>query len=629
MLKKSIQWLKIQYNHLVGQINLTKFLKQLFTKVAPFGSRQHKFFHVVLRNYLKSFRRLNIRYHHWIHHHDSLSDVELEQFKAKADKFLNKPLLSIILPVFNPELEAFDQAIQSIIRQVYPHWELCISDDASTQPGVREIIEKHAQADKRIKVVYRQVNGHISAASNSAIALASGDYLVLFDHDDELHPLALFLVAKVINDHPDVEIIFSDEDKLTSSGKRIEPYFKSDFDDALVLSQNMVSHLGVYRAKTVHQIGGFRVGYEGSQDYDLLLRVIERIRPNQIVHIPWVLYHWRISKESVAASVDVKPYAVQAAEKAIAEHLQNQKINATVKPHQKFGYQIDYALPKTHPSVNIFIQLNQIQDRFSSLIDSMLRHTAYDNYQITFLCNKKIGTDFQSISDKIAPHVDHEIFIPENDTTSLNQCINSSKSDYICLVDEICLRFSENWLQKLLSIAAQPGTGSVSPQVLYKNGYIFSNGIVFGASGLVNHLFNGISEAAPDYYFGWVQLNKQFSALPHHCLVFRKSDFTDVGGFELSLSNQVTKTIDFCLKLQKRGLGNLLVPEVKHWLRTAKGDYNDKANQDLIIAEKDIEYFQKKWHSILQSDPHFNPNLTLFHGKPMVTKHPRKRIPEL
>ncbi len=243
----------------------------------------------------------------------------------------------------------------------------------------------------------------------------------------------------------------------------------------------------------------------------------------------------------------------------------------TVKPYQKFGYQIDYALPKTHPSVNIFIQLNQIPDQFSSLIDSLLRHTAYDNYQITFLCNKKIATDFQSISDKIAPHINHEIFIPENDTTSLNQCVNSSKSDYICLVDEICLRFSENWLQKLLSIAAQPGTGSVSPQVLYKNGYIFSNGIVFGAAGLVNHLFNGISEAAPDYYFGWVKLNKQFSALPHHCLVFRKSDFTEVGGFELSLSNQVTKTIDFCLKLQNRGLGNLLVPEVKHLAENCQG----------------------------------------------------------
>jgi len=629
MLKKAIQWLKNQYNHLVRHVNLTKFLKMMFNKVAPYGSRNYKFFHVVLRNYLKSFRRLNVRYKYWIRHFDSFSDSELEQYKQISQKLPIKPLISIILPVFNPGLDAFDQAIQSVIGQAYPYWELCIADDASTQPGVREIIEKHAQADKRIKVIYRQVNGHISAASNSAIALASGDFFVLFDHDDTLHPLALFLVVKVINDHPDVEIIYSDEDKLTSAGKRFEPYFKSDFDDALVLSQNMVSHLGVYRAKSIQQVGGFRVGYEGSQDYDLLLRVNERIRPNQIVHIPWVLYHWRISKDSVAASVDVKPYAVQAAEKAITEHLQNQKINASVKPYQKYGYQMDYALPKTHPSVNIFIQLNQIPDQFSSLIDSLLRHTAYDNYQITILCNKKIATDIQSISDKIAPHINHEIFIPENGTISLNQCVNSSKAEYICLVDEICLRFSENWLQKLLSIAAQPGTGSVSPQVLYKNGYIYSNGIVLGAAGMANHLFNGISEAAPDYYFGWAKLNKQFSALPHHCLVFRKFDFTEVGGFELSLSNQVTKTIDFCLKLQNRGLGNLLVPEIKIWVKTAKGDYNDMANQDLITAEKDIEYFQRKWDNILQNDPHFNPNLGLFHGRPMVTKHPRKRISEL
>lgn len=257
----------------------------------------------------------------WIEMYDTMDNISRTKITSKISKLENKPLISVLLPVYNPPPKLLEQAILSVKNQLYKHWELCIADDGSTDLDIKKILDKHSLNDERIKVIYRIQNGHISEASNSALGLACGDFIALLDHDDVLSEDALYWVANEINEFPDVELIYSDEDKIDIKEKRFDPYFKCDWNYDLFLSHNMITHLGVYKTSIVKNIGGFRKGFEGAQDYDLALRFIEQIQSSNIKHIPRILYHWRVLEGSTALSCDEKPYAVIAGKNAINEHI--------------------------------------------------------------------------------------------------------------------------------------------------------------------------------------------------------------------------------------------------------------------------------------------------------------------
>src|SRR5262249_5206970 len=249
---------------------------------------------------------------------------------------------SVLLPVYNSNLTWLRRAISSVQKQLYPRWELCIVDDASTDRKIWPFLQRCARRDRRIRVMRRTENGHISAASNDALRLARGDFVALLDHDDALAATALYFVALALNKNPDLQLLYSDEDKLDVQNRRCEPYFKSDWNSELFLAQNFISHLGVYRTDLVRRVGGFRVGFEGSQDYDLALRCIEEIQPKQIEHLPRVLYHWRAGDQSTASNATAKPYAHEAARRAVQEHLERQKIAGTVVPSFDIYLQTKY-----------------------------------------------------------------------------------------------------------------------------------------------------------------------------------------------------------------------------------------------------------------------------------------------
>ena len=257
-----------------------------------------------------------------------------------ADHAPGLPLISVLMPVYNPPLDFWDQAIESLRAQWYPHWELCIADDASTDPRVRERLQAWADREPRIRWVTLAKNGHISAASNAALELATGSWAALFDQDDLLPPQALWRVVQAIAAHPDAGLLYSDEDKVDEAGQRFGPYFKPAFDLDLLRGQNMISHLGVYRRSLLQEVGGFRVGYEGSQDHDLALRCIERLTPSQIVHIPRVLYHWRVHQHSTASGQAAKPYALDAGARAVQDHLQRCGVRARVQPHPAIPHHV-------------------------------------------------------------------------------------------------------------------------------------------------------------------------------------------------------------------------------------------------------------------------------------------------
>ncbi|RZI82889.1 MAG: glycosyltransferase [Rubrivivax sp.] len=261
-----------------------------------------------------------LAYRQWVLEHDTIGEAQRQTLEQAYRDLPERPLISVIMPVYNAPLHWLDEAIESVRRQVYQDWELCIADDCSTQAEVRPYLERKAAADPRIKLVLRERNGHISAASNSAIAVAQGEFLALMDQDDLIPENALLAVAEAIVKHPEAGLIYTDEDKVDEQGLRESPTKKGAWDARSLQTSNRISHLGVYRASLVRQLGGFRVGYEGAQDHDLVLRCVEQLRDDQIVYLPKVLYHWRIHADSTAHTRSSKPYAAKARAKVLRDY---------------------------------------------------------------------------------------------------------------------------------------------------------------------------------------------------------------------------------------------------------------------------------------------------------------------
>lgn len=284
-----------------------------------------------IRNAVRLLNRKRLRsrrapqrraYQQWVKEFDTPNAQALVRLGQEVQALAHRPMLSVLMPTYNPKLEWLDAAIQSLQQQVYPCWELCIADDCSTAPNVKPFLQEVCKQDPRIKVDFRQQNGHISACSNTALAMCQGEFVALMDQDDLLPPQALLRVAQCINKTPTVGMIYSNEDKIGPDGLREGPSNKAVWSRTLLLEKNHFSHLGVYKTELMRAVGGFRLGFEGSQDHDLALRCSEKLQDDQIVLLPEVLYHWRMHEDSTASSLDAKPYALEARRKTLAGHIQ-------------------------------------------------------------------------------------------------------------------------------------------------------------------------------------------------------------------------------------------------------------------------------------------------------------------
>ena len=602
-------------------LSLSTLLKHLYAKLAPEGSQRRAVTYQFVRHFVNNFRISERNYRAWIKQHDQLGEEDRRIVLEQIKHMTVKPLISILMPIYNPNLAHLKAAIQSVRDQIYPNWELCLADDASTTPGVRECIYKQIEEDARICVVFREKNGHISAASNSALALAKGEYVALLDHDDTLHPLALFFVAQAINQHPDCEVIYSDEDKLTQSSKRVEPYYKSDFDPDLLLSQNMVSHLGVYKTARVREVGGFREGLEGSQDYDLLLRVIEKIELHQVWHILMVLYHWRITRQSVATSVDVKPYALEAGVRALQDYLTNKGIQGTVETVRNFGYRVHYTLPNPRPSVHLFVCAQTLTERLVDGLDAMMASTPYQPLKIT-LYIKEMGYSQKapdSLKSLLDPRFRYDLSLGNLASgVVMNHFVEQSDAEIIGFIDESIIDFSASWLKELVSFAVQNNIGVVGPQLLYKNGPLYSSGLILGVQGIARRQFNSVASEETNAYFGWASLVKGCSALPSECILMKRRVYMNVGGLSPSLVEPASKLVDLCLKIKDSGLRNVVIPDVQVRMDHIFGSKGDHCVEDNITNPSDRHYLMQQWGQWIKKDPSFNPNLCLHKGKPIV-----------
>lgn len=552
-------------------------------------------------------------YARWISRYDTLDNADRLSMYQTCGRMKLKPLLSIVMPVYNPPVNMLARAIESIQQQIYSNWELCIADDASTDPRVRLLLTHAANADHRIKVVYREENGHISKASNSAVDIASGEFIILMDNDDEIPEHALYWVAKTINDNPDAAIIYSDEDKIDTEGNRSDPYFKTDWNIYLFRSHNMISHLGVYRRSLVSQVGGFRVGMEGSQDYDLALRCIEQVSADQICHIPKVLYHWRIHPGSTAMSGDEKPYAQIAGERALNEHLQRIG-NIGRAELLDFGmYRIHYDMPVDEPLVSLIIPTRNAAGLVKHCIESIHGKTIYRNYEIILVDNGSDDPEAIKYFEFLATIPGMRVIRDEsqfNYSAINNNAVRSARGELIGLINNDIEVINPEWLGEMVSLALQPGAGAIGARLWYPNETLQHGGVLIGPLKLAGHAHRNLMKGHHGY-FGRASLIQGVSAVTAACLVVKKSIFEEVGGLNEKELKVAFNDIDLCLKIKAAGYQNIWTPHADLYHHESATRGLEDTLEKIERFSSEVKYMQRVWKSVIDHDPAYNPNLTL------------------
>ena len=497
----------------------------------------------------------------WIRLYDRLTEKDRIAIRAHLAQFGRQPLFSVLLPVYNPNPKWLERAIESVREQIYPHWELCVVDDASTDPRIWKLIEHYASRDPRIKSLKRAVNGHICAASNDALRIATGEFIALLDHDDELAPTALYFAALELNRDPQLQLLYSDEDKLDKRGRRCDPYFKPDWNPDLFTSQNYVSHLSVYQSELVRRVGGFRLGFEGSQDYDLILRCVEQIETSQIRHIPHVLYHWRIAEQSTATFAAAKPYAHEAAIRAMQQHLDRLRIAATSGPDYGDYLRVKYMHAGESPLVSLVIPTRDLTSFLRLCVESILAKTEYPNYEIVIVDNDSLEPETLAYFESLRAHERVRVCrMPGafNYSKLNNFGVAQARGDLIVLLNNDIEVIDGGWLDEMVSHGLRPEIGAVGARLWYPDGTMQHGGVILGAGGIAGHAHAGIRHEHG--YFARAHLVQNFSAVTAACMLVRKDLYLQLGGLDEQNLAVAFNDVDFCLRLREAGFRVLWTP---------------------------------------------------------------------
>lgn len=511
----------------------------------------------------------------WYEFQASQDAPMVAELTRRLEKAEDRPLISVIMPVFRPPLVYLDQAIQSVIGQLYTNWELCIADDASPDPAVMDRLNWWALQDSRIKVIGRPSNGHISEASNSALGLATGDYLALLDNDDILPRDALLWIADAIMRDPRVRILFSDEDKIDESGRRFGPYFKSDWNYSLFLGHNLISHLGVYQTALVREVGGFRKGLEGSQDYDLALRCIERIDPGQIVHIPRVLYHWRTLPGSTALAADEKPYALTSGQRALQEHLSRAWPGTRMEILSTWNYR---CVPPATADGDVTLVL---------LTDKEPPHA-------------------------IPPWINHpstrrlvrEVLTCKSESLDVIRTVTRAGTPLVALIDINYVPVTEDALEELAGIASRTRVAVTGGAIYDTSDHLEDGGLILNWDTIAEPMHRGVP-ISNNGYMGRVLLAQELSAVSLRCAIVHRNHFLHLhGSMDAGQFGRVA-SVECCVRLKSAGFATVWVPRSK-WRHHGADDSHERDSQE---HQKRISRLRTDFAQWLRHDPAYHPAL--------------------
>jgi len=560
--------------------------------------------------------RLLADYAKWIGKNEQWDEAAI---KEEIKSFKNKPKISIITPVYNVDPKWLDKCVESVKNQFYENWELCLHDDASTKKETLKCLKKWGNSgDSRIKISFGKENLHISRASNEALKLATGEFVALLDNDDELSPDALFENVKILNKHPKADFVFSDEDKIEKDGARSDPFFKPDWSLHWFLTTMYTCHFGVYRKSKIDEIGGFRKGYEGAQDYDLVLRFIEKTDQKNIHHIPKILYHWRKIEGSTAQKSDSKNYAQVAAKKALVDYVRRNNISGSVEDGIFPGaFRLKRNL-ENHPLVSIIIPTKDKVEFLKPCVLSILEKTDYPNIEIIILDTGSKESVMFEFYDEIRSNekirtIDYPIkefnFAEANTWTA-----EKAKGEYLLFLNNDTEVVNAEWLSSMMEYAQFENVGAVGPKLLFPNNTVQHMGIAIGLRGGASHA--GI--LFPEWQLmGFPFLHakdvaRNVSAVTGACLLMRKKLFEKVGGFDKTFKIAFNDT-DLCLKLEKLGYEIVYTPYAKllHYESVTFGRPYENPGRSTELFEKERDIFNEKWGMKNFEDPFYNKNLTL------------------
>jgi GT2 family glycosyltransferase len=516
------------------------------------------------------------------------------------------PLVSVLVPTYNTPDKYLGPLIKSLTDQLYSNWQLCIAD-GSTDKERAKTIELACQVDSRI--VYRKLktNGGIVKNTNEALKLATGEFVGFMDHDDMLSPHALLEVVDAINRNPKVDMLYSDEDKPTDDGKvRTLPYFKPDWSPTLLENVNYITHFMVVRHSVLKKVGGLREGFDGAQDYDLILRVTDTT--DRIVHIPKILYHWRLAEGSTAGPIENKSYATVAGRRALQDHVKRMKIKAEVldRPELPTNYRLRYEVPKG-AKASIIIPFKDKVELTRTCVESVLERTSYANYEIILVSNNSVE---ERTHEYLKQLKDDRVRIfyydkPFNYSKINNFGRKQAKGNYIVLLNNDTEVIDGDWLTELLGVASQPWAGAVGPLLFYPNNKIQHAGVILGMKTMAGHIFRLLREDTLSA-FGRPYWARNYVAVTAACLAVKASKYDEVKGLDekFVIAGQ---DVSFCISLHEKGYRNVYWPFARlyHYENVSVGSYSSAPATDY---EMSLKYYRPY---LEHGDPYFNPNLSL------------------
>lgn len=533
-------------------------------------------------------------------------------------------LFSIVTPVYLPNLKHFQAMVESLLRQRYTHWQLILVNDFSQCEKLDALLEQYNQ-HKQITVIQRSTNGHISAASNDGLAVATGDYIVLLDHDDLLHCEALNAVALTILADPDANILYSDEDKIDELGNFEQAHFKPKWNPDLLYSHNYVCHLGVYKKSLLDDIGGFNLGVEGSQDYDLLLRAVKQCQEQGIIHIPYVLYHWRIAQGSTALDAGEKSYTDDAGLKALQANFADNK-GVTIEAGLLGNtYKVNWPIPTELPLVSIIIPTKNGEALVKQCLESLFTLTCYENFEVLLVDNQSDDPQALAYFERLVLKKKVRLLNYDkafNYSAINNYAVKQAKGSIIVLMNNDIEILSPHWLSEMVSQVSREDIGCVGAKLYYpakgsesfdkqsKVGNVQHAGVVTGIGGVAGHAHKYFPASHPGY-FKRLKITQNFSAVTAACLAVRKNIFEQVNGLNEKDLTIAFNDVDFCLKVQQQGYRNLWTPyaEMIHHESFSRGA--EDSPEKVVRFNSEVSYMKAAWGEQLVQDPCYNIWLTL------------------
>jgi O-antigen biosynthesis protein len=541
-------------------------------------------------------------YWHWIHVWDRFW-TEHPEADTRRGLPTRGPVLSVVVPVYRPALWYFRECVQSVIDQSYQDWELCLCDDGSDDPELTEAMAAFALQDTRITSLALDANQGISHATNRALAAATGEFVVFMDHDDVLEPESLAEIAAAIAADDDVDVVYTDEDKLDELGRRFQPHFKPDWDPELLLAYPYLNHLTAIRRELMTRIGGLRPEFDGSQDYDVMLRATELAR--RIVHIPKVLYHWRAIAGSAAADANAKEWAHQASRRVVEETVRRRGIRGHVETGPFPGaYHVRRDVDGS-PTVSIIIPFRDQASLTVACIDSLDRDPGHPIHELVFIDNGSTEPETRALRSRLESRPDTRVLdYPGafNWAAINNQAAATCTSDMLLFLNNDIEATEPGWLHAMVELAQRPEVGAVGARLVYPDGKLQHAGVTLGLSGVAGHLFVGMPKGERGY-FAWDRVVRSYSAVTAACMLVRREVFEEVGGFNEDFA-VAFNDVDFCIRVARAGYRLLYTPhaELTHYESISRG---------LSGFQHDYQEFLRLWsRTLAPGDPFYNPNLS-------------------